>query len=244
MFTARHVTSGAPAVSVMFAEDFGAFEGITIVEAADDEHDGSPVAALAPASHPDEIRKTEAAAIEMEAAKAAAFAAGFEAARADFRGAADLEAAITLAKLSDALADASQAARHVVESAAQSVAKIVLASLAAILPDVSSAFGDREAAALAAIVLHELADAPRVVIRVAPASVSAIEPVVANVDPERRGRIEIASADELERGDLRVSWQDGGVVRNSKALHSAVVKALASFGLFATVQSPAPSDVS
>ncbi len=77
-----------------------------------------------------------------------------------------------------------------------------------------------EVRALLAECLGPLRKAPHLVVRLDAADAAALEPEVARIARETgfEGRIVILGEDDLPRGDCRIEWADGGIVRDSNAV--------------------------
>lgn len=86
-----------------------------------------------------------------------------------------------------------------------------------------------EIRALLAECLGPLRKAPHLVVRLAAADAAALEPEVARIARETgfEGRIVILGEDEITRGDCRIEWADGGIVRDAAAVNAAVDETVA-----------------
>jgi len=136
-----------------------------------------------------------------------------------------------LGSIAAALTDAAAAARQAADAHADAVAKVMLSALAACLPALCARHGAGEVRALARAVLPDLADEPRITVRVYPEMLSAMQAEAASLDPEIVARITWLGSEDILPGDARIAWQDGHAARNGGAARLAVIDALAVLGL-------------
>jgi flagellar assembly protein FliH len=198
--------------AILFAEDFDARPGITVL---DDPEPPAPVF-------------TEA---ELAAARADAYAEGH---RNGLSQAAADRAEVTrqmLVTIADRLAGASAEAARAAEDSADAVARLLLGTLAVMLPALCARHGAAEVAALTRAVLPALAREPRVTIRLSPHVVRVVEQELDRLDPELRARVSLSPTDAVAPGDVRIGWQDGAAIRDAAALWRKVTEALAPLDL-------------
>ena len=81
-----------------------------------------------------------------------------------------------------------------------------------------------EIRALLAECLGPLRKAPHLVVRLAVADAAGLEPQVARIARETgfEGRIVILGEDDIGRGDCRIEWADGGILRDKTALAAEI----------------------
>jgi flagellar assembly protein FliH len=200
--------------AILFAEDFDALPGVTVLDDAD-ESEPSPVF-------------TEA---ELAAARADAYAEGH---RNGLAQAAADRAEVTrqmLGTIAERLDGAGAEAARVAEDSADAVARLLLGTLATMLPALCARHGAAEGAALTRAVLPALAREPRVTIRVSPHVVRVVEQELDRLDPELHARVSLAPADAVAPGDVRIAWQDGAAIRDAAALWRKVAETLAPLDL-------------
>lgn len=200
----------APVLDILYAEDFGILEESTLVP--------GPVLA-----EPFEPVLTQA---DVEAASAAAVAA----ARDEWERSALQARTQALGALAASLATAETDAQELAETVAESVARSVLSLLASALPDLCAAYGDNEARALVRRFLPTLHLEQRVTVRVHPSLVEAVQRDVALLDEELAAKVGVLPA-ALAPGDARVTWADGTLTRDTKAICAAMQDVLSQLGL-------------
>lgn len=207
--------------AILFAEDFDASPGITVLDEPPEEPELPP-----PPPPPPAI--TEA---DVVAARADAYAEGHRNGLA--RAAAD-RAEVTrqmLGVIADRLQGARAEASRVAEEHANAVARLLLGTLATMLPALCARHGAAEVTALTRAVLPALVREPRVTIRISPHVVAAVEQELARLDPELHGRVSLVPTDAVTPGDVRIAWQDGTAIRDAASLWRNVAGALAPFDL-------------
>lgn len=153
---------------------------------------------------------------------------GFIAGRAD----AEARAAERLADEAAALADAARALlgsldadRLAIERSAVELALTAARRLAATLIEREPL---AEIRALLADCLGPLRKAPHLVVRLAATDADALKPHVDRIARETgfEGRIVILGEDEVRRGDCRIEWADGGILRDSGHLDAEIDAAI------------------
>ena len=199
--------SHATTLGILYAEDFG------IV---------APPRAPEP-SVPEAPALTQA---DLDAACARAVAA----AEAVWSGRSEQRRAEALQKVVESLAASRAQLGEHAEAAADGVARAALGMLAGALPDLCRAHGDQEVRALMRKLAPLLAARTRLVIRVHPGLLPGLQADIANLDDTVAGNIELRPAN-LPPGDVRLSWEDGSLVRDSAAIRAAMEESLAQLGL-------------
>jgi flagellar assembly protein FliH len=210
--------------AILFAEDFDAPPGITVLDDPPEEPEPPPP--------PPPPAITEA---DLAVARADAYAEGH---RNGLAQAAADRAEVTrqmLGTIAERLAGAGAEAKRIAEEQADAVARLLLGTLAAVLPATCARHGAAEVAALTRAVLPALVREPRVTIRISPHVVRAVEQELARLDPDLHGRVSLVPTDAVAPGDARIAWQDGAAVRDAAALWREVVGALAPLGLLPSV---------
>ena len=84
---------------------------------------------------------------------------------------------------------------------------------------------------MARSLLPSLVEEARISVRVNPLMVPGLQEEVAALEPAVAQAVEVLAVEEMPPGDIRVSWQDGGAVRNARQTRAAVEDALAAIGL-------------
>lgn len=163
-----------------------------------------------------------------ERASAEAFARGRDEGYASGRADAEARAAERLADEAAALAVAASrllgtldAERLAIEARAVDLAVVAARKLAEHLIDREPL---EEVRALLAECLGPLRKAPHLVIRITSADADALKPQVDRIARETgfEGRIVILGEDEIIRGDCRIEWADGGILRDSGAVTAEI----------------------
>ncbi|MEJ1160862.1 FliH/SctL family protein [Prosthecomicrobium sp. N25] len=165
---------------------------------------------------------------EVAAAEARARAEGYEEGRraAEVRAAERLadEAAVLVAS-SRALLAALEADRLAIEKQAVDLAMAAARKLAGALVDREPTAAVR---ALLAECLGPLRKSPHLVLRLREDSAEAVRASVDRIARETgfEGRIVILGEPEIARGDCRIEWADGGIVRDSAAIAAGIEAAV------------------
>ncbi len=115
---------------------------------------------------------------------------------------------------------------------AETLARTVLAQLQAMLPALCQTHGDREVQAMTRHLVRLLAREARVVVRVHAGLVDALQSALATEAEAVSDTltIEVRPAN-LPAGDVRVSWQDGGLRHDTAAVRATLAEHLAQLGL-------------
>lgn len=201
--------------AILFAEDFDALPGVTVLDDAEEPETPPPVF-------------TEA---EVTAARADAYAEGH---RNGLAQAAADRAEVTrqmLGTIADRLDGAGAEAVRVAEESADALARLLLGTLATMLPALCARHGAAEVAALTRAVLPALAREPRVTIRLSPHVVRVVEQELDRLDPDLHARVSLSPTDTVAPGDARIAWQDGAASRDAAALWRKVAETLAPLDL-------------
>ena len=199
---------------------------------------------------PDAAESTAAPAITqdvLDQARAVAHAHGLAAGRAEAAAEREAERHALLVALLDQLRDADAQIRGAVEEAGTALARLVLASLAAGFPSLCARHGAAELGRFTPEVIALLAHEPRIVIRVHPAMVPALDECLATLEPERRETIVIEPRSALIPGDARIAWRHGLAVRDAAALQARLADILAPLGLApesVPAHAPLPASIS
>jgi flagellar biosynthesis/type III secretory pathway protein FliH len=204
-----------PRPDILFAEDFDAPPGVTVLDDAAD----------APPPEPTFTAET------LAASRTEAYAEGHRNGLA--KAAAD-RAEVTLQMLgviAERLEGGRAEAARVAEESAEALARLLLGTLASMLPALCARHGAEEVAALARAVLPALKREPRVTIRVSPHVAVAVEQELARFDPDLRERVALVPTDAVPPGDARIAWTDGAAQRDAAALWRDVADALAPLDL-------------
>lgn len=135
-----------------------------------------------------------------------------------------------LAALAAGLSEARQEGARHAEAVADGIAQTALSLLAGALPHLCKNHGDDEVRALLARLIPVLAPGAQLVVRVHPALIETLAADLAALDDDLAAHVELRSAN-LPPGDVRLSWEDGRLVRDTSAICTALQDGLAALGL-------------
>lgn len=154
-----------------------------------------------------------------------------QAAEAAWAHSAALRRTVALEALAAGLAHARQKAAQQAEAVADGVARTALGMLANALPHLCRQHGDAEVRALLHQVLPLVASTAPVVVRVHGGLAVTLADDLAPLGDDVLSHIEIRAAD-LPPGDARLTWDHGGLTRDSAAICAAIKDSLAQFDLW------------
>lgn len=188
------------------------------------------------ALEPEIIPPTFSAA-ELEAARAEAFQAGSSASATECAAADHAAIRQVVSAIAAQFAAAREDLLHQAEQSATTIARLLLGALGTMLPELTARYGEAELQAVIRAVHPGLFKEPGVIVRVNPCHADATAGEVARLDPDLASRLRIVPADAVPRGDVRITWRNGGASRDAEALWTQVIEALGLVGL-----SPLPAD--
>ena len=148
-------------------------------------------------------------------------------ARRDWAASSEQQRTHLLAGIAIALADARDQAE---KTALQAAEGTVTAMLAGALPRLCSEHGPTEIRALVTRLLPNLRTEPRITIRVHADLVHELKRAVADLEHDMSGVITVQPA-PVQRGDVKVSWDNGSMARDTRQIHQAMQDALGLLGL-------------
>ncbi|NIR76360.1 MAG: hypothetical protein GWO12_14810 [Gemmatimonadetes bacterium] len=166
---------------------------------------------------------------DLEKARAEGFAAGQKAGERAARQAVEQQAAQALNAISARLADVSQAQARASERQTREVARAALTVVRKLFPRLVERHGLGEIEAVVSDCLERLREEPRIVIRVADSLLDEVETRVSALAARAGfdGRIVFLSQEDLQPGDVRVEWADGGAERDSDQLWREIDQVIA-----------------
>lgn len=159
-----------------------------------------------------------------------ACAAAVRNARAEWERSQDQLRTGLLAAMRTALAEARQAAERVALAAAEGTAVTMLSMLSGALPRLCRDHGPAEARALIERLLPSLRSETRITVRVHPDLAAGLKQDIAALEPELAGTVTILPA-SVEPGDLRVTWENGSITRDTGQILQSMRDALGLLGL-------------
>ena len=160
----------------------------------------------------------------------AACAAAVVAARHEWEASQEQRRADLLATVSAAMAGARDASEKAALAVAEGTVATLLAMLSGILPRLCSDHGPAEVRALVHRLLPTLRGESRVTIRVHAELVHELKRGLADLEPDLADAITILPA-AIQRGDVKVSWENGSMSRDTRQIHQAMQDVLGQLGL-------------
>ncbi len=157
---------------------------------------------------------------DLEEARAEGFAAGKQAGADETRRSIEQQMAQTLDAISQRLGALCQAQIDAVDQQARETVETATVIMRKLFPKLANNHGLAEIEALVRECLERLREEPRIVIRVADQLLDEIESRVATLATRCGfdGKIVFLSQEDLEPGDVRIEWADGGAERSSEQL--------------------------
>ena len=135
-------------------------------------------------------------------------------------------ASSALATIAVELAAARETLAADADRAADDLAATLMAALAAALPDLCAAHGEREAMAVARMLLPALTHEPEVLVRVHPSIAPAMQRDIDRLAEEFVGRVTLQPSAAMLPGDVQFRWHDGKAMRDTRALCAQIAAAL------------------
>ena len=162
-----------------------------------------------------------------------------EAARAAWAESAGERRAAALESLAAGLANARRDASEAAEAATDGIARTALGMVASLLPELCAAHGDKEVRALVGKLLPSVARTGPVVIRANPELVGLLRADLDALNDGLLDTVELRPAN-LPAGDVRLSWDEGSLARDTAAIRKAIEAGLSQLGLLASPE-PTPT---
>ena len=142
-----------------------------------------------------------------------------------------------IASLGQILSGSRYEAEQFASAVAEATVCTILSVVTGLLPHFSREHGAIETRALLGRLLPEIRSQTRVNVRVHPDLVAIIQRDVAELEPDLAAMIDVCAA-PLEHGDVKVSWENGSMARDSRKIIRAVEDALGQLGLQQPVETP------
>lgn len=127
-----------------------------------------------------------------------------------------------LSAISDALRQSRADCSRIAGAAAVDLSRAVLASVSAILPALAAENGLFEAKDLLRLLLPSMDDEPKLQIRVNPSLLEPLRNDLETIAMAGSAQIEWIAVEAMEPGDIGVKWQDGMMLRDTRALCAQV----------------------
>jgi hypothetical protein len=179
----------------------------------------------APPPPPQDPGGVDAAAL-LEAEYARGLADGAARARAECDGGAALLVERCIAEFRRA--DETIAA--MADATAERLVRLMFEALGTMVPSICATCGPAEIAGLTQVLLPRLRNEPRIRVRLNPHDAPALQAQLDLLEDELPERISVTQTDAVARGDIRVSWQDGAMLRDTAAIWREVADWLRLFG--------------
>jgi len=194
----------------------------------DEDFDSPPPA---PPSPEPEVIEPAFSAGELTQAREAAAHEARENALTEAAAASKAVAARALETIAAHLAAAGDEAAAIAEQSAEAILRLLLDCFATAFPALCEHHGPEEAAAVLRAVLPALHREPKITVRVNPHIAGHITGEIQNLDPDLAARIRLIPTDALTPDDVRIAWDHGTAVRDTKALWAQIENILAPAGL-------------
>jgi flagellar biosynthesis/type III secretory pathway protein FliH len=146
----------------------------------------------------------------------------------------------TLARISDLLADAAGAATRVTETNTDFVARLLFATMLAGFPKLREKYGEDEIQVIVRRALPGLVQETEVTFHVHPTMVPVIQAELVAVPLKEKQHMTIEPSEAIPIGDARITWPNGGLIRDTRKIHAAIADILGPLGL---LPDPVPESV-
>lgn len=207
--------TAAQFLGILYAEDFDL-----------PPSDAAPDGSILEASAPPTLTEDDVA---------AACADAVAAARREWDAAEARERARMLVALASAMTSAKVEAEAAASATAEATVAAILAALAGALPKFCTDHGPKEVRGLLDRLLPMLRTEPKITIRVHADLVAELRQDMLDLQAEYAGSITVSPA-AVERGDVRVTWENGSLTRDTRQILQAMQDALGQLGLMPSVE--------
>ena len=157
-----------------------------------------------------------------------------ETALAEAEAATKATARRALTDIAAQIASARDDVAAIAEQSAEATARLLLDCFATAFPALSARHGAAEVTAILQAILPSLRREPKIVIRLSPHLAREMTEEIQMLDPELAAHVRIVPTDAIPAGDVRIAWDNGGAIRDTKALWSQIENTLAPAGLLTT----------
>jgi hypothetical protein len=142
-----------------------------------------------------------------------------------------------IASLGPILAGIREGTEQSAVAVAEATVTTILSIVTGLLPHFSREHGPAEVRSLLARLLPMIRSQTRINVRVHTDLVAVMQRDIAELEPDLAAMIDVAAA-PLERGDVKVTWENGSLARDSRKIMQAVQDALGQLGLHQPVETP------
>lgn len=167
----------------------------------------------------------------------AACAAAVQAARVDWQLGNEQKRLDAIASLASAIAGIREATEQSAIEVAEATVTTILSIVTGLLPHFSREHGAAEVRALLSRLLPTIRSQTRISVRVQSDLVAVMQRDINGLEPDLAAIIDVIAA-PLERGDVKVSWENGSLARDSRKIMQAIEDALGQLGLQQPVEAP------
>jgi len=175
-------------------------------------------------------------AAELTAAREEAERDGHDAALAEAETSARKMASQALTAIAAQMETARAEATSIAEQSSEAVARLLIDCFATAFPALSARYGPNEVSAVLRAILPALHREPKITVRVNPHGLDALTEQINALDAELAAKVRLIPTDAVPVGDARVTWENGGAVRDTASLWSQIENILASAGMLNTRQ--------
>ena len=140
--------------------------------------------------------------------------------------------------LNPTLGNLREIAERATLAAAEGTITTILTMVSGLLPHFCLEHGPAEVRSLLARLLPTIRSQERITVRVHPDLVALVQRDLAGLDTASASMIEVTAA-PLQPGDVKVSWENGSLVRDTQQIAQAIEDALNELGLKRAVEAPA-----
>ena len=168
----------------------------------------------------------------------AACTAAVHTARLDWQVGLEQARTVAITSLNTVLKGMNAAAERNTLAVAEGTVATILAMVAGLLPDFAREHGPAEIRALLGRLLPTIRSQERISVRVHPDLIAAIQRDLTELDGDLSTKVDVIAA-PLERGDVKVAWENGSMTRDTRQIAQAIQDALSQLGLRQTTEAPA-----
>jgi hypothetical protein len=186
---------------------------------------------LPPRSDEPEVIEPVFSAAELNAAREEAARNGRDAALAEIDASEHAAARRALTAIATELGAVRAEADAHAEQSADAIAGLLLRCFATAFPALSKRHGPGETAAVVRAILPAMRREPNIAVRVSPHLVTAMTEELQSLDADLASRVRVIPTDALDLGDVRVSWEHGGAIRDTNLLWIQIENILTQTGL-------------
>jgi flagellar biosynthesis/type III secretory pathway protein FliH len=148
-----------------------------------------------------------------------------------------------LTEIAVQLATTREEVTSIAERSAEAFARLLLDCFATAFPALSARHGPGELAAVLREILPALHREPKIAIRINPDLIPLMTEEIHGFDADLAARVRLVPAEEMARGDVRISWDHGTAARDAARLWQQIEGVLAPAGLLHVKQTVKEDEV-